>query len=144
MTLLNILFLFLLAVTILIAFVRGGQEEKIGVGIYVLGCALTVLAGAHSSRFASEETGIFVVDCLTFAAFFVLALYADRFWPIWVTALLAIALFGHAAMLLSPGIVPWAYAVILSIWSYPILAIMIAASLNSQEQGRGRRSSPRF
>lgn len=140
MTLLNILFLSLLVVTTLTALIRGGQEEKIGIGIYVLGCALTVLAGAHSSRFASEETGIFVVDCLTFAAFFILALYADRFWPIWVAALLAIALFGHAAMLLSPGIVPWAYAVVLSIWSYPILAIMLSASLTSRGEGRATPS----
>lgn len=126
----NFVFLFLLALTVCVAFLRGGREEKIGAVIYALGVALTILIeAALDERYASGGLDVFIVDALTFAAFFFLALHADRFWPLWVTALLGIALFGHAAMLLSPGIVPWAYLVILSIWSYPILAIILAASL---------------
>ena len=105
--------------------------------IYLMGCVLTVVAASPSAtRFTGEELGILLVDTATFFAFLTVALNADRFWPIWVTALLAIPLFGHLARILAPDIVPWAYAVILSVESYPILLIMLLASLQNMPSRR--------
>ncbi|WP_162789159.1 MULTISPECIES: hypothetical protein [Sphingomonas] len=126
----NYLFIVFLLLTVVTAFIRGKNTEQVGITIYLVGCLLTVLAASPgATRFTGEETGILLVDLTTFAAFFVLALNANRFWPIWVTALLAIPLFGHLARMLAPDILPWAYAAILSMWSYPILLIILLASL---------------
>ena len=133
----NFLFIALLLATAIVALVKGGRTEQTGTLIYLAGCVLTVLAASPGAiRFTGGETGILMVDFLTFAAFFILALNADRFWPIWVCALLAIPLFGHLAMIVTPGIVPWAYAVILSVWSYPILLIILLACLQSRPRRR--------
>ena len=45
-----------------------------------------------------------------------------------MSALLGLGLVGHLAMLLHPRVIPWAYAVVLSIWSYPILLLMAAGT----------------
>jgi len=127
---LNYLFFLLLVTTLVTSFAKGGRPERIGAAIYAVGCVLTVVfASPKAGRFAQEETGILLVDVVTFLAFFFFAIVVDRFWPIWVTAFLAVPLFGHLAVTLAPDIVPWTYAVILSIWSYPILLIMVVASL---------------
>ena len=137
----NYLFIALLLATTIVALVKGGRTEQTGTLIYLAGCVLTVFqASPGATRFTGGETGILMVDFLTFAAFFILALNANRFWPIWVSALLAIPLFGHLAMIVDPGIVPWAYAVILSVWSYPILVIILLASLKSSPLRRLGRS----
>ena len=72
----------------------------------------------------------------SFAFFCVLALRADRYWPIWVSALLGLGVLGHLARWAGPDVFPWAYAVVLTIWSYPILAIIAIGTFNHQRRAR--------
>jgi hypothetical protein len=65
-----------------------------------------------------------LIDVVTFALFCLIALRADRFWPIWASALLGLGLLGHLARAAEPDLFWWAYAVSLTIWSYPILALI--------------------
>ena len=121
----NVYFVSLLAVTTLYALWAGGGPERVGATIYALSVVATFLTLlAHDRDWLNLETGVFIVDVVTFLAFIPLALRADRFWPIWVTAFLGIAVLGHLAKLIGPGVFWWAYAVVLTIWSYPILALM--------------------
>jgi hypothetical protein len=121
----NFLFVGLLAVCCVYAWWRGGTPERIGATIFAVGTLVThLVVGAPSFRFRTVEHGVLLVDIAAFVAFLMLALCANRFWPLWVTGLLGVGIVGHLAKLSSPGVVPWAYAVVLSIWSYPILAIL--------------------
>lgn len=125
----NLFFVSLLAVVCVYSWWQGGAPEKIGATIFATGTALThALVAAPASRYHSVEHGILVVDAVGFAAFLILALCANRFWTLWVTGLLGVALVGHLAKLFSPGVIPWAYQVVLSIWSYPILALIAAGT----------------
>ena len=121
----NLFYLSLLIACSAYAGLKGGAPERIGIAIVAANAVLSFVAvSAPAVRFRGVEIGVFVVDVAAFLAFVPLALYANRFWTIWVSALLGLGLVGHLAMLLRPQVIPWAYAVVLSIWSYPILLLI--------------------
>lgn len=131
----NHFFFALLFVCCLYAFVAGGGPERIGAASYALACiASHLLFSAPPIKFRSVEVGVFIVDVLVFTAFAILALRANRFWPIWVTALLGLGVLAHLARWAGPGTIPWAYQLILSIWSYPILALIVIGTFNHQRR----------
>lgn len=132
---LNLLYLALLVACFGYAFFRGAAPERIGIAIIAASnVATVVVASTQSMRFRSAEVGILIVDSVTVFAFSVLALRAERFWPIWVSALLAIGVIGHAAKLANPAVIPWAYAFVHSIWSYPILLLLFIGTYRHQQR----------
>jgi len=131
----NYVFLVLLVACCLYAFIRGAAPERIGMAIYAAGSVLTYVAvSAPPIRFKGVEVGVFIVDVCVFTGFVLLALRANRFWPIWVSALIGIGVLASLAMLGHPRVIPWAYAVVLSIWSYPILMLIAAGTYNHQRR----------
>jgi hypothetical protein len=111
------------------AFIEGGAPERIGAAIFLIGSVLTYVSLETSPiRFRGVEVGVFIIDFVSFVAFVLLAIRANRFWPIWVSALVGLGLVGHLAMLVHPHVIPWAYAVVLSMWSYPMLLVMTAGT----------------
>jgi hypothetical protein len=131
----NYVFLVLLVACCAYAFVRGGAPERMGMAIYAAGSVLTYAAvSAPPIRFKGVEVGVFIIDVCVLASFILLALRANRFWPIWVSALQGLGVLGSLAMLVHPRVIPWAYAVVLSIWSYPILLLMAAGTHGHQRR----------
>lgn len=129
------LFIPLLVLCCTYALVRGGAPERAGALIFAAGCVLTVVAlSAPPVRFQSMEIGVLLVDTATFLAFCILAVCANRFWPIWTSALLGLGVIGHFAMLLSPDVIPRIYAIALAMWSYPILAFLVVGTRNHRRR----------
>jgi hypothetical protein len=128
-----LIFLTCLAACCSYALWRGGAPERIGAIIFIMATTLTV-AAATSLRpaFRSLEAGILVVDTVVFVAFLLLALRSRRFWPLWMTGLQAVQVAGHAAQLASPEMMPWAYSVAQGIWSYPMMALLVAGTWRHQ------------
>ena len=125
----NYQFVTLLALTTLYALWAGGGPERIGAAVYAVSVAAThLILAAHNQRWLNIEVGVFIVDVVTFLAFVPIALRADRYWPLWVTAFLGLGVLGHLGKLAGPHVLWWAYAVVLTIWSYPILALMAAGT----------------
>ena len=121
----NYSFVALLALTTFYALWAGGGPERIGAAIYALSVAATNLVmRTHSHDWANLESGVFIVDVVTFLAFVPIALRANRFWPLWVTAFLGLGVLGHVARLVTPDTFWRAYAMVLTIWSYPILVLI--------------------
>jgi hypothetical protein len=119
----------------LYAMLRGGAPERIGASIVLLGSGLTFAAvSSPAVRFGSLEIGIFLVDVAALLSFLVLALRAERLWPLWVTALQAIGTTAHAVKLVDPTVIRWAYAFALAFWSYPMLAIIATGTRNHQKR----------
>lgn len=113
------------------ATLRGGAPERIGIAILAVGSVLTVVAvSAPASRFGSLEVGIFAVDVAALLGFLVLALRAERIWPLWVTGLQVIGTTGHAIRLVDPHLIRWGYAFVLAFWSYPMLLLMAFGTWN--------------
>lgn len=139
----NYLFLVLLVACCLFAFTRGGAPERIGMAVYAAGSVLTFVAvSAPPIRFHGVEVGVFVIDVCVLVSLIVVALRANRFWPIWVSALQGLGVLGSLAMMLHPRVIPWAYAVVLSIWSYPILALIAIGTRNHQRRLKAFGADP--
>lgn len=126
---------------------RGGPPEKIAVIVLTLACFLTFGVASDVGTFQSVETGIFVVDLLCLIGLLAVALWADRFWPLWVAALHLIGTAGHAAKFVDPNIVPRTYAFLLAVWAYPMIVLIIVGTWRHQQRmarfGTDRSWSPR-
>lgn len=126
----------LLALCSLYALRRGGGPERIGTAIMVVGSVLSLaIVLGRANRYGSVETGVLIIDMAAFAAFTILALRANRFWPIWASALAGLGVLGHlgrwyAGSDISAG----AYVVSLVIWSYPILALVAIGTFRHQRR----------
>jgi hypothetical protein len=117
------------------AFIAGGGPERVGAAGYAVAVAAThLILETHVGRWKSVEYGVFLVDVLLFIFFAILTVRANRFWPIWVSALLGLGVLGHLARWAGPHVIWWAYAVILSIWSYPILLIIALGTWNHRRR----------
>jgi hypothetical protein len=131
----NYPFVTLLALTTLYALWAGGGPERVGTAVYALSVVVTHLALLmRSQHWLNLEIGVFIVDAVTFVIFTLIALRAERFWPIWVSALLGIALLGHLARFVMPDTYWRAYAMVLAMWSYPILALMALGTFLHQRR----------
>lgn len=142
------------------ALLRGGAPERAGTTIVLVGSLLTLAAVSSQARsYASVETGVFLVDAATLVAFLILALRAERFWPLWLTALQLLGITGHLVKAADPGLIPKAYAFAAIFWSYPMLLILVLGTWRHQRRlalhgvdrswssfsarsGRGRAAGP--
>jgi hypothetical protein len=119
----NYPFLALLVLCTLYALWAGGGPERVGAAIYALSVVVThLIRTANGQRWLNVQIGEFTVDAVTFLAFVIIALRANRFWPLWVSAFLGLGVLGHLGRLVGADTYWWAYAVVLTIWSYPIVA----------------------
>jgi len=122
-------FYVMLACTCVYALAKGGAPERLGAAVFIAGFLLSRAAiSARPARFMSVELGVLAVDLAMLAALLVLALRAERFWPIWMTALHIVSTAGHALRAFDPAIVPLAYAFAMAFWSYPMLLLLVAAT----------------
>lgn len=92
---------------------------------------------AHS--YSAVETGVLVVDILTFLAFTAVALTSDRFWPLWISGIQLTTSFGHLLKAVQTDLMPLAYAAALRLWSYPILIILAVAVWRSDRRTRSEQ-----
>jgi len=118
----------LLGASCLYALLRGGGPERVCATAFLIATLLTVLVVRPASiRFASIDLGILSVDMALLILLTVVAILANRLWPMAMAAMQLVEVAGHVARA-SPIVMPYAYATILAIWSYPMLALLIAAT----------------
>lgn len=113
----------------LCALVYGDRDERAVAIIYAGGAIVSpFVVGSYHHSFAGVETGLLVVDGLTFLGIAVVALGSRKFWPLWVTWLLGVTLISHLSPLLGQHISPWGYALAEKFWSYLPLFILGGAT----------------
>jgi hypothetical protein len=124
-----ILFLVIWLGCCLYALVRGGAPERIGATIFLAAALLSLaVSEPQGSRFDSVETGVLMVDLAVFAGFLILALKANRFWPIWMSGMQGVQVLSHFAIAVNATVIPWAYWNAQTLWSYPMLVLLAAAT----------------
>jgi hypothetical protein len=137
--------LFDIALLAICAFVlfRGSMPERLGAAVALAGTALTIaMASTFPSRFRHIETGVMIVDALTFLAFTWLALRSNRFWPIWVAGLQGATIIMHLTRLMVPEVMPRAYMDAVALWSYPILALLLIGAIRHRRRLKEFGSDP--
>lgn len=102
------------------AFVRGGPPERWGaVSFFATAVLSNLVAFASQRHFMTPDLGLMAVDLSYFAAAVVLALRAQRYWPMWVAALQLDTMLTHL-LKFSSFAAPFSYAVALWLWALPI------------------------
>lgn len=103
----------LIGIAISFALMRGGPPEK-SVAWIILLQVLMGLVGHRLTSFHYSKIDVVsaVTDCIGFAGFCLVAIFARRAWPLWVSSLQLIALMAHAIRGLHIPIHPIAYAMI--------------------------------
>ncbi|WP_373491733.1 hypothetical protein [Parasphingorhabdus sp.] len=128
-------FLTFLMIVCLYSAIRGGQPERRAVIILVVGIVLTILAPAPSiERFTHPEVGILIVDLAMLSAFVMLALYAERYWTLWICSMQVIQVLSHIPIMLIPELLPQAYYITAAIWAYPMLIVLTVGTYRHQQR----------
>ena len=117
---------------------RGGAPERLGTALLALGSILTSWFISNGiGRFQSVEVGVLFVDLVCLAAFILLSLRAERFWPLWVAAFQALGTSAHIVKYYDPDVFYRTYAFFLAFWSYPMIALLFIGTW--RHRGRVRR-----
>jgi hypothetical protein len=104
---------------------RGRKYEQLSAVICVAATIFSILFHASwRERYMGVELSDLVIDTLVLAAFVVIALRSDRFWPLWVAGLQLTINMSHLFKALQPNLMPYAYAAAERFWSYPTLVII--------------------
>jgi hypothetical protein len=92
------------------------------------------------------DAGVFGVDVAVLCGLLAVALMAERFWPLWLTAFHLLGTTGHIVKMADPSLIRWGYAFIIAVWSYPMLALIaIGTSAHQRRLARlGRDRSWTF
>ena len=134
----------LLTVVVVYAFVSGRRPERIGATVMLVGTILTRFAwSAGPGRFAHVEIGVLAVDIGAFVAWALLAIRTNRNWTLWLAAFQLVALLGHLAKLIDPGMLQAGYAFLLMAWSYPMLLTILLGTRTQQKRRRAAAGEAR-
>lgn len=120
-----IFYLSLLAICAIYALRRGGAPEKAtAIAIILMVASDPLVHFVTPTRYTRLDPGHLVIDGLALLAFLAIALRANRYWPLWVSALQLIAVVAHVARLIDVEIHKAAYGLMQVLWSYPMLILL--------------------
>jgi hypothetical protein len=119
------------------AIARGGRPEQLVGCALLLAAATTLLINLpRTVYFQNFEAEVLLVDSALLAALVAVALRANRYWPLWVTAIHASALAVHLAKLANPSLVWPLYSFAASVSSIPIQLILLWATIRHRRRVR--------
>jgi hypothetical protein len=121
-----------LAATVFAAFLRGAQTEKWGAATALFGSIASTLIALNNS-WAGLSLELFLVDLAVLIGFWWLAINSRRYWPYWVTGWQLVAVVIHLQRALFKEILPEPYALMSMYLAYPMLALILFASLRRSQ-----------
>lgn len=139
----KLFYLGLLALCCAYALYEGGAPERIAAAIFIAASMLTPLMRSWNvERYNGLEPGVLLLDTSAFAGFLVLAIYANRFWPLWISAIQGIGCFGHLAKALHPSIDPRAYYLMVALGGIPISLLLLFGAIRHRRRVRQFGADP--
>ncbi len=137
-----LLFFAILAVCCLYAFVRGGPPERWSAAALIAAVIVTPFVPPSGTiRFQTIEYGVMAVDASLLAAIVIIAIRAQRYWPMWMAAILLDTVATHLLMF-TPKLMPWSYAVMNAAWGYPLPIIIAVGTWRHQMRKRSYGDDP--
>lgn len=134
-------FWILLLLVCTFALLRGRSDERIAAGACVAATLSThFILGPLKLKFTNVEPGLVVLDLAMLVVFTMVALRSSRFWPLWVAGLQLTMSMAHLMKAVDLQLMPRVYAAASVFWSYPILVIIIVASLRTHRYRSAERS----
>ena len=136
MNLLFMLFAIGTITSIILAWWKGGRDERLAAMALLAAAFASIFLQSH--RYSSPEMTVVFVDIGLFAALLGIALMSRSFWPIWAAGFQLCAVAVHLAAAKSPSMLPATYADALAIWTFPVLGALI---LGTWHEGRMRHGN---
>lgn len=123
------------------AFWRGGAPERLASLACLVAAAATIIVNLPT-RATSErlEVEVFILDLLLLLFLLGLALTANRFWPLWMTAAHSVAVAVHLAKAANPGMDWPVYTLFSKGSALAVLAILWAGTLRHRRRLKTRGS----
>lgn len=129
---------------------RGGAPERLMASLYLAASlATSAVSLSERARFHSPELGIMALDAAVLASASWIAVRANRWWPIWFSAMQGVAVLTHLWRLADPSMPVEVYYVMTSYVAYPLWMLILAATLTHDrrlarygEDPSWKRSSP--
>ena len=118
------------------AFWKGGREEQVASGGFVLSLLTTVVL--RDPRWAGTQWGAFVADILLLILITAIALRTTRYWPLAAAAFQLLCVVIHVARMIDPGVRAWAYATAQVIFTHLCLWTIGVGVLNTWRASRRR------
>jgi hypothetical protein len=117
-------FNFLLLAVCGYAAIRGGAPERIVAGLFFAAALATIGVQQMRAEFSDTEVGTLIVDALLLVALFAVSLQANRYWPLWVTAIHTLAVAVHGVKIAEPSLLPAIYSRAAALSSLPVLLLL--------------------
>ncbi len=138
-----IAYLILLLASCAAGLVVGGAPERIAALIMIGGTILSWVSVSVTNRgFVGPEAGLFAVDAAVLLALGAVAMKANRFWPIPMTAFMIPQVLGHVLRLADPTLLPWLYWLTSSLWGYPMLLSLLIGAIGHRLRARHSAEKP--
>lgn len=136
------IYLAVLSASCLYALARGGAPERLGVLILLSAVAATIFSPrSNSFRFEGIELAVLMIDTVMLIAVIVLALRAQRYWPMWWAGIKVNSIVTHL-MMLAPTVMPWPYSVMSALLSYPSPLLLAIGTARHRSRVRKYGNDP--
>lgn len=133
----------LLGVTCFYALWRGGGPERVVAGLFIAASIASDNSYAiGAEKYLGVELGVLIIDLALLAGLVAVMLRADRYWPIAMVSLHVLGVLAHWARSQEGSMIALTYATLLSLWSYPMLLILVIATRRHQLRLRRHGADP--
>ncbi len=114
------------------ALVVGGAPERATAATFLVAAVASYLAPYR--HFHSVEPALLAIDAMTLVALVVIAARANRFWPLYVSALQLLTLAIHGVKAYQPEFVYWMYGAASGKIAYPMLLLLALGVLRHRRR----------
>lgn len=114
----------------------GAPERRVGAAMLAAYVATLFSHSDFVIRFTQVEVGVLVIDLALMLVLAAVALKADRGWPFLLAGLHLTTLGAHAARVLHSSMIEVTYAVMLTMWSYPMVVALAIGTWRHQKRLR--------
>lgn len=118
------------------ALFAGGAPERWTAILFVMGALATFAVPDFypSGPYHQVEPILLAIDVAILLGLLGVALRADRYWPLYVSALHLITLAIHGVKAIQPSLVPWMYAGASGKIAYPMLLMLAIGALRHRQR----------
>lgn len=117
----------------------GERQSVIAILIVLIGSIMTIVTVMISrAQYAIFSGLVTSVDFVVLAAFLWQALRSRRYWTLCLPALQLITCFTHIVKYVAPEFLPRVYIAGQGLWTYPMLGIILGASLWARAERKAR------
>jgi hypothetical protein len=110
----------------------GGAPERWTAAIFLVAAFASYVAPYE--RFREVELALLAIDVVTLIALVSVAVRADRYWPLYVSALQLLTLGIHGVKAYQPALVHWMYGGASGKIAYPMLVLLAVGALRHRRR----------